>query len=166
MSTRTIAALLLMVVILGLVHQSAQATSRPSTNVPLDDQNATIRVGMLIPKNTSSPFAYSFTASAVTIAMAKVAADQILPPGINFTLNWVFEECNPATAIGYAFELFNTAGVDVLLSPPCTDAALVAGDVSTYGNLPMPLWGQSFATVLNDLTVYPSTFSVMPYYRE
>jgi len=98
--------------------------------------------------------------------MEKVKNDGFLPAGINFTLVWMYEECMPPTSAGYSYQLFHEASIDVLIAPPCTEAALVAGDVASYFNLPMVLWGQSFATVLNDLAVYPPVMSVMPNYKE
>lgn len=147
-------------------------TQRPGTTAaqagaaPVRATNVTIHVGLLIPQNSSSPFAYAITASAVSIAMDKVYSDGFLPAGINFTLVWMYEECDPPTAVGYSYQLFTEAGIDVLIAPPCTGAALVAGDIASYYNVPMVVWGQSFATVLNELSVYPPVMSVMPNYRE
>uniref|UniRef100_A0A914YZ88 Receptor ligand binding region domain-containing protein n=1 Tax=Panagrolaimus superbus TaxID=310955 RepID=A0A914YZ88_9BILA len=71
-----------------------------------------------------------------------------------------------STAAGYAYELIENDQVDLLVAPPCIDAAIVAGHVATYYNVPVTLWGVTFATTLSDDMMYPTIMSVVPNYRD
>ena len=45
-------------------------------------------------------------------------------------------------------------------------AAIVAGHVATYYNIPVTLWGVTFATTLSDDEMFPTVMSVVPNYKE
>uniref|UniRef100_A0AC35G2M8 Receptor ligand binding region domain-containing protein n=1 Tax=Panagrolaimus sp. PS1159 TaxID=55785 RepID=A0AC35G2M8_9BILA len=120
----------------------------------------------MFPRNESSLVAYSNSAAAATIAAEKLAKDRILPAGSNISFVWRYEECVESTAAGYAYELIEDDQVDLLVAPPCIDAAIVAGHVATYYNIPVTLWGVTFATTLSDDTMYPTIMSVVPNYRD
>ena len=44
-----------------------------------------IRVGMLIPKNQSSPTSFEKSAGALSIAINRIVNDKLLPAGSNFS---------------------------------------------------------------------------------
>ncbi|KAI6199751.1 Guanylate cyclase [Aphelenchoides besseyi] len=125
-----------------------------------------ILVGLMIPSNRSKTMGYDNTASAVTIALDRVYREKILPPGTNFTFTWKIEECVESTAIGYAFEMIVQKKVDVLLSPPCIDSAVLAAHVGAYYDIPVMLWGYTFDSEFTDASTYPTVMSVLPNYQD
>uniref|UniRef100_A0AC34Q8K7 Guanylate cyclase n=1 Tax=Panagrolaimus sp. JU765 TaxID=591449 RepID=A0AC34Q8K7_9BILA len=147
---------------------TAQTSTRPATT-PTTLRGigpVNLKVGMMFPKNESNVCAYQNSAAAVTIAVDRIFKDKLLPPGSNISFVWRYEECVEATAIGYAYELIVDEQVDFLFVPPCMDAAILASHVGTYFNIPIGLWGITFATTLADAVMYPTILSVVPNYRD
>ncbi|KAE9548179.1 hypothetical protein FO519_008608 [Halicephalobus sp. NKZ332] len=125
-----------------------------------------VTVGLMFPRNESSGSAFQNSASAVAIAVDRIYKERLLPPGSNISFVWRYEECVESTSVGYAYELLVDQQVDFLIAPPCIDGAIIAGHVATYYNIPVGLWGVTFATTLADPDMYPTILSVVPNYRD
>jgi hypothetical protein len=61
-------------------------------------QQLQIKIGMLIPRNETLPYAFASSASAVPLAIERLYKDNILNRDqVNFTILYRFEECVEAT---------------------------------------------------------------------
>uniref|UniRef100_A0A915EFH3 Guanylate cyclase n=1 Tax=Ditylenchus dipsaci TaxID=166011 RepID=A0A915EFH3_9BILA len=70
-----------------------------------------IRVGILIPKNTTTPYSFHNSAGAVTLALDRILEEKILPSSTNFTFVWMYEECTESTAAGLTYQLIRNYAV-------------------------------------------------------
>uniref|UniRef100_A0A7E4VF23 Guanylate cyclase n=1 Tax=Panagrellus redivivus TaxID=6233 RepID=A0A7E4VF23_PANRE len=125
-----------------------------------------LRIGVLLPTNESTNCAFDNSASALAIATDQIYADGLLPPGSNISFYWRPEECVEATSAGYTFEFITQQNIDMVMAPPCIDGAVMASHVATYYNIPVGLWGTTFAAALTDPVLFPSTLSTVPSYSD
>ncbi|KAI6219797.1 Guanylate cyclase [Aphelenchoides fujianensis] len=137
-----------------------------STAQPATAELTQIRVGFMFPQNISQSYTFERSAGAVGLALDRVAAERLLPDGVNITVEWKFEDCDPAQAAGGAYELLGRERdpVHALISSPCNDGALIEGHLATYFNLPLIVWGAAFSSELIDGALYPAVLTVVPNY--
>ncbi|KAI6227488.1 Guanylate cyclase [Aphelenchoides fujianensis] len=137
-------------------------TGRGAAAAPVE-----IKIGLLIPQNTSLPYAFSTSAAAIPMAIDRLFKDRVLTPAaVNFTLVYHFEECVEATAAGLSYELLTNQSVDALIASPCTDGATVEGHLATYYNIPVLMWGSTLVSDLADPLLFPTVINIMPTYGD
>ncbi|KAH7730270.1 Protein GCY-4 [Aphelenchoides avenae] len=137
-------------------YSASQFTGAPP---PLE-----IKIGMLFPRNRSTPYSFGNTASAAVIALDRIYRERLLPDGTNVSFYWRFGECNEALAVGNAYELLRDENVDFLVAAPCIDGAAISGYIATYYNIPLGLWGTTFTSQFADTKLYPTAINVAPNY--
>ncbi|KAI6230202.1 Guanylate cyclase [Aphelenchoides fujianensis] len=126
-----------------------------------------IKIGLLIPQNTSLPYAFSTSAAAIPMAIDRLFKDRVLTPAtVNFTILYHFEECEQATAAGLSYELLTNQSVDALIASPCTDGATVEGHLATYYNIPVMMWGSTLVSDLANPILFPTVVNIMPTYAD
>ncbi|TKR69726.1 hypothetical protein L596_021844 [Steinernema carpocapsae] len=121
-----------------------------------------VKIGMLIPKTSPELIplvGYGRSASAVTLAMDRLAREQLLP-GVNFTFDVVFEECDEHEAVGATIDLIIRKQVNLIVGPPCNAPALDVGIIAGYYNMPLWLWGMTTSAELSNLPRYPTLATV------
>ncbi|KAK0408089.1 hypothetical protein QR680_003767 [Steinernema hermaphroditum] len=121
-----------------------------------------VKIGMLIPRTSPELIplvGYGRTASAVTLAMDRLSEEGLLP-GVNFTFEVTFEECNEHTAVGYAIDLILNKKVDLIVGPPCNAPALDVGIIAGFYDMPLWLWGMTTSAELSNLPRYPTLATV------
>ncbi|CAD5226527.1 unnamed protein product [Bursaphelenchus okinawaensis] len=119
-----------------------------------------------MPRNTTLPYTFDNCAGAIPLAIERMYNESLIPRSINFTVIWKYEECVEATAAGYTYQMITQDKIDVLLAPPCTDGATVAGHLSTFYNIPVLMWGGTLLADFADPTLFPTTLNIMPTYTD
>ncbi|CAP26020.2 Protein CBR-GCY-22 [Caenorhabditis briggsae] len=129
---------------------------------PLSGDGAILQVGFLAAADNSSdlsPFiGWSNVAGALGVAWSRIVEYGLLPTYETMNLTWVLTNCREADAVGSVIN-YAEGHAHVVLGPPCTRPAQVAGSVAKYLDFPLILWGPPFDSSLLNQFEYPTIAS-------
>ncbi|PIC30826.1 hypothetical protein B9Z55_021935 [Caenorhabditis nigoni] len=129
---------------------------------PLSGDGAILQVGFLAAADNSSdlsPFiGWSNVAGALGVAWSRIVEYGLLPNYETMNLTWVLTNCREADAVGSVIN-YAEGHAHVVLGPPCTRPAQVAGSVAKYLDFPLILWGPPFDSSLLNQFEYPTIAS-------
>ncbi|CAD5113975.1 DgyrCDS3138 [Dimorphilus gyrociliatus] len=97
------------------------------------DSRRTLKLGFITPN--SGPLSYGTTAAATTMAIEKAKKDGYLPD-TDVRLIWRNGACSGKQALGVTVTLWREEDVDGYIGLPCSIAAINAGKVISFWNLP------------------------------
>uniref|UniRef100_A0A914DRA4 Guanylate cyclase n=1 Tax=Acrobeloides nanus TaxID=290746 RepID=A0A914DRA4_9BILA len=125
-----------------------------------------VKMGMLFPTNISSGVAFNNSAGAALIAIDRIYQENLLPNGSTIELFYKIEECIGKTSIGYALEFAAQNLYDVIVgSPSCINGDELEGDVATFYNVNLLLWGATTHSILLG-SYYPTALGAIDTYRD
>ncbi|UMM38410.1 hypothetical protein L5515_009837 [Caenorhabditis briggsae] len=129
---------------------------------PLSGDGAILQIGFLAAADNSSdlsPFiGWSNVAGALGVAWSRIVEYGLLPTYETMNLTWVLTNCREADAVGSVIN-YAEGHAHVVLGPPCTRPAQVAGSVAKYLDFPLILWGPPFDSSLLNQFEYPTIAS-------
>ncbi|CAI2352479.1 unnamed protein product [Caenorhabditis sp. 36 PRJEB53466] len=123
---------------------------------------AILQVGLLAAADNSTELSsfigWSNVAGALGVAWSRIVEYGLLPGYETMNLTWVLTDCREADAVGSVIN-YAEGKAHVVLGPPCTRPAQVAGSVAKYLNFPLILWGPPFDSSLLNQAEYPTIAS-------
>ncbi|EGT33023.1 CBN-GCY-22 protein [Caenorhabditis brenneri] len=130
--------------------------------LPRCGDGAILQVGFLAAADNAtdlSPFiGWSNVAGALGVAWSRIVEYGLLPQYETMNLTWVLTNCREADAVGSVIN-YAEGHAHVVLGPPCTRPAQVAGSVAKYLDFPLILWGPPFDSSLLNQFEYPTIAS-------
>ncbi|WKY07263.1 hypothetical protein Q1695_007026 [Nippostrongylus brasiliensis] len=135
-------------------------------------------------QNTTAPIPTTVSKKIVTVGVA--ANEQVLPASIGwatcggaigeamdrltaeklideyefrFIVN--YSECSPSAAVGVGVTFMKDVRVDMVLGPPCTEAARMMAHLSTVFKVPWVGWGYVMSADLASSTEFPYATTIM-----
>ncbi|KAK0427684.1 hypothetical protein QR680_010365 [Steinernema hermaphroditum] len=122
-----------------------------------------LHIGLLIPLDNPDidrETGFARSAGSIPIAVDDIRRDHFLDD-YNFTFHVMHDECDEAKAAGYAVELITEKKVHAILGPTCSAAAISAGLVASFYNVPIIFWGMVTASVLSEKERFPTASNVV-----
>uniref|UniRef100_A0A914QLF6 Receptor ligand binding region domain-containing protein n=1 Tax=Panagrolaimus davidi TaxID=227884 RepID=A0A914QLF6_9BILA len=122
-----------------------------------------IKVGILIPLTDSSllrDVGYPTSIGAIPLAIDRIVEEQLLS-GYNFTFEVYHDECDDASAVGFASVLFEDFNADVIFGPTCNSPATLVGSLGNFYNKPIFTWGLVNSYLLSDAEKYPTISTII-----
>uniref|UniRef100_A0AC35TYC1 Guanylate cyclase n=1 Tax=Rhabditophanes sp. KR3021 TaxID=114890 RepID=A0AC35TYC1_9BILA len=130
-----------------------------------------IKIGLLLPKTSpllQDTIAYYKTAGALSVAVEELLRLNVIDSSkINVTIYTAFDECNVLQSTNNVIKLILENKVDVIIGPPCEDAATFVSVIAIANNIPIYLWGPTVNSLITSTsymaTVMSTSSSTMDY---
>ncbi|CAJ0575893.1 unnamed protein product, partial [Mesorhabditis spiculigera] len=111
----------------------AETSSIPTT--PSTAPRTTFTVGMIVTETQRGLIGFSITAGVIPLALQRIR-DLELINDVDFEFIVNYTDCTEANAAGVAVDLLQKQDVDVILGPPCANAIVPVGFLTSfYGTL-------------------------------
>ncbi|GMT31927.1 hypothetical protein PFISCL1PPCAC_23224, partial [Pristionchus fissidentatus] len=122
-------------------------------------QNMTVGMMFALKDTTLTTFVgYKKHAAAAMVAWNRIQQEGLMADIDNINFIWTIDECVDGTSVKNFVDMHNK-GAEVVLGPACSSPALYDGNVASFYDVPIVLWGPPYDVSIDNPLNYPTVLS-------